>query len=265
MQVVEAGFWRHPAQSAVSYPEDGADRCRVIEDWSYWFQHRNACIAAAVRRFPPAGPVWDIGGGNGVVAKALADAGFPAVVVEPGPSGIRNARQRGLPVVQAAWSEDLVRPGSLEAAGLFDVIEHLEDDRAFLRSVRNALKPGGLLYLTVPAHPFLWSDEDRAAGHFRRYTVQALQDALAAGGFRVLYLTGFFACLRLPIWLLRSLPDRLALGRVSGKAYQQEHRLPRGPLGALISGALGREVARIRAGRSRSSGASLLAVAARHD
>lgn len=260
----EPGLWISDAASTVSYPEDGANRCRLIEDWSYWFTHRNACITAALAHHPPRGPVWDIGGGNGVVAHAIVVAGGEAVVVEPGPAGAGHARARGLPVIQAAWSDGLVRPGCLPAAGLFDVVEHIADDVGFMRSIHGALAPGCPVYLTVPAHAALWSDEDTVAGHHRRYSPESLRSLLIATGFTPITIGGMFAALRLPIWLLRALPDRCGLGRKSGAAYQQEHRLPGGLLGSYLRRSFAQEVAGFAGGRPRLAGASLLAVAVRH-
>src|SRR5688572_19077691 len=80
-----AGYWVGPGHDGLSYPEQGNDAYFQIEDDSFWFQHRNQVIVEAVRSFPPAGPIFDVGGGNGCVAHALQKAGFPTVVVEPGP------------------------------------------------------------------------------------------------------------------------------------------------------------------------------------
>jgi 2-polyprenyl-3-methyl-5-hydroxy-6-metoxy-1,4-benzoquinol methylase len=52
---------------------------------------------------------------------------------------------------------------------LLDVIEHLPDDLQALRQARDALKPGGYLFITTPAFPQLWSYNDDMAHHLRRY------------------------------------------------------------------------------------------------
>ena len=79
-------IWYCRDRESVSYPAEGHDRCHEVEDRSFWFQHRNACIAELVRQFPPhgRGPIFDIGGGNGVVARALVDEGWEVILVEPG-------------------------------------------------------------------------------------------------------------------------------------------------------------------------------------
>jgi SAM-dependent methyltransferase len=56
-----------------------------------------------------------------------------------------------------------------------DVLEHIEDDRAELERAGRRLKPGGRLIVLGPAHPFLYSNFDRAIGHYRRYTRRSLR------------------------------------------------------------------------------------------
>jgi SAM-dependent methyltransferase len=56
-----------------------------------------------------------------------------------------------------------------DAAFLLDVIEHLPDDLQALREVREALKPGGYLFVTTPAFPQFWSYNDDMGNHLRRY------------------------------------------------------------------------------------------------
>lgn len=210
------GIFRSDRQAGVSYAEDGHDLCFGVEDGSFWFRHRNECIAALVASHPPpgAGPILDLGGGNGYVAKRLIDAGHDVVLLEPGAAGASNARlKRGLPQVVCATLENAgFRPGSFAAIGMFDVIEHIEADRAFLDGLRPLLVPGGRLYLTVPCHRWLWSRADGDAGHFRRHTLTTLSE-LTAGLFDIDYASYFFAPLVVPQFMLRALPHRLGLDR----------------------------------------------------
>ena len=204
------GIWRSHATTAIDYPDEANAFCFAVEDGSFWFQHRNAVIVDAVRRFPPAGFIADIGAGNGYVARGLNAAGFETLVIEPGAAGIRNAQRRGLtPLVCATLQDAAFRPSSLPAAAMFDVLEHIRDDLGVLRTLHEALVPSGRLYLTVPSFRWLWSGEDEIAGHHRRYTIATLEARLNETGFVQEFATYFFAPLPLPILIMRSIPSRL--------------------------------------------------------
>lgn len=55
-----------------------------------------------------------------------------------------------------------------------DVLEHIEDDRGELQRAAAHLAPGGSLVVLCPAFQILFSEMDRALGHFRRYTKRSL-------------------------------------------------------------------------------------------
>jgi SAM-dependent methyltransferase len=245
--------------SPVSYPEDGNALCAELEDRSFWFRHRNRCILAAVRRHPPGDALFDVGGGNGAVARELVRHGIATVLVEPGRTGAENAHRAGLAdVVCATLSSAGFRDHSLPSVGLFDVLEHMERDGEFLDQIRRALAPGGRLYITVPAYQAIWSAEDESAGHFRRYTRRALCRVLAAHGFTVEYATYFFWCLPAPILLFRALPSRLGL-RADRDLERVRGEHTNGRSGA-IERVLAWEPAAIKRGVRIPTGGSVLAV-----
>jgi SAM-dependent methyltransferase len=203
----ERGIWRSSRSRSLSYPSDGNQQCFALEDRSFWFNHRNDCIASLVKRNPPPGPILDVGGGNGFATRRLLDCGFDAALLEPGIVGALNGKQaRGIPEVFCSTLEDAgFSDGSLSAIGCFDVIEHIEADNVFIRTTYDLLHEGGMLYGTVPAHEWLWSYSDVHAGHHRRYDRKSLT-ALLNDRFEVVYFTYFFGALVAPQFVLRALP-----------------------------------------------------------
>ena len=265
----DTGIWRPKIgdSSHISYPSDSNAACFRVEDGSFWFTHRNRCIVAAVQRFPPGGFILDVGGGNGFVAQGLIEAGFETALLEPGGMGAQNARKaRRLPtVINATLDEAGIRTGSVPAVGLFDVLEHIEDDRGFVRHLADIVQPDGMLYLTVPSFNWLWSTADVEAMHYRRYTTQTLADALA-GGFEVLYSTYLFERLVPLFMLMRVLPYRLGLSRTQEThSYEREHAAGSRGLSDALARILGHEVSAIAAGKSLLVGSSLLVIARRRD
>lgn len=259
------GIWRtrNGVHETLSFPDDGHEACFRLEDTSFWFAHRNACIAAALAGHAIDGPFLDVGGGNGAVSKALEKHGLHTVLLEPGPDGAHNARQRGLrSVVNATLQDARFADGTFAAAGAFDVIEHIADDEAILREVHRVLRPAGVLCVTVPAYRWLWSSEDDLAGHHRRYTLERLAKVLERCSFEVKFQTYFFAPLTLPVFLMRSLPHRLL--RRSHEQVNENiagQHAPSPVARRVMEGLLAPELARIKRGRAIPVGTSCLAVA----
>jgi SAM-dependent methyltransferase len=247
----------------ISYPEHGNAACAQIEDSSFWFRHRNRVILDQLERYPPGGTLWDIGGGNGFVSMAMQNAGHNVVLVEPGASGCRSATARGVRNVLCGTLEDQSpRPGSIATAGLFDVLEHIQDDLGFLETLALALRPDGRVFLTVPAFNTLWSAEDDHAGHFRRYTVRTLSKVLGEAGLVVEFASPFFWPLTLPLFALRTIPSKLGLRtHVKPDTTAKEHTAPAGLFGKIFENLLAAERTRLKRGKRLNFGTSLIAVA----
>lgn len=85
-----------------------------------------------------------------------------------------------------------------------DVLEHLKDTTPCLQSVRNHLKPQGIIVATVPAFSFLFSAWDQLWGHHRRYSKQSLIKEFESNGFDVLFASYFWSIL-FPAAVLRKI------------------------------------------------------------
>lgn len=259
-------IWFSKTQEAVSYPEDGSDLCLVVEDGSYWFQHRNKCIPELVKRFSPNKTFFDIGGGNGYVSLGLQKAGIETVLIEPSIQGVRNAKARGLKNLVCSTLQDAsFKLNSISAIGVFDVVEHIEDDNQFLKQMHDYLEPGGKLYITVPAYNFLWANEDDYSGHYRRYRVSKLKKQLKGLGYEINYSSYLFAALVLPVFLFRSLPSRLGMHKdvENIEKYKSEHGNHEGLLTKIIKKTLNWEYKKIAKKSRINFGTSCLVVASK--
>jgi SAM-dependent methyltransferase len=141
---------------------------------------------------------------------------------------------------------------SFAAVLALDVIEHVADDIVLLREAGRVLRPGGVLLVTVPALPWLWSSHDEVNGHFRRYTLPALTAALQAGGFSPARVS-YYNALLLPLAIMRKFA-----ARVAGSDEHHLEDLPR-PLNSLLRKVLSVE-GRVVRRRDLPLGASLIAV-----
>jgi SAM-dependent methyltransferase len=258
------GVWYASNAKPISYPNDGNQLCRQVEESSWWFKHRNNCIAAAIQNASFANKaILDVGGGNGFVSIYLKTLGFNPYLINPGIEGIQNAKKRKLGnLICASLEQAKFKANSIPNAGLFDVLEHIKNDTDSLHELHRIIVPSGKLILTVPALDILWSTADIAYGHFRRYSKEKLSRQLKQVGFRVDYITYFFSALCLPLFLLKALPTRFKLlNSTNMQSYQNEHQSMQPWIMAPFNAINGWELSQIKKGRSLFTGTSCLVVA----
>ena len=136
------------------------------------------------------GTVLELGSGAGFVVRSYADRVDKVVAVDleekllaqlaasyP-PGKIRTAKVD----LAGAWTE--IADVRADAAIALDVLEHFEDDAAFVAKLARHLKPGGKAVLKVPAQSRLYGEIDRFSGHFRRYDPEDLRGLMEKAGFR---------------------------------------------------------------------------------
>ena len=105
---------------------------------------------------------------------------------------------------------------------LFDVVEHIENDTEFLQKLLLKVKKGTRIYITLPAHQYLWSDVDPYGGHYRRYNSKMVKDLASKLDAELEYFTYFFSYL-LPIsYLLRALPFKLGRRKSNERILAEE-------------------------------------------
>jgi SAM-dependent methyltransferase len=248
------------------YDADLFAQTSAAERTHFWYRARRDVVEAALGRFVdlgnPGAPILEIGCGNGNIL-ALLSRHFrqdEVIGVDGFFAGLPGARAgSGRPVVQADVSA-LPFNGPFSVVGMFDVVEHLQNDTAALTSIRGLLGHRGRLVLTVPADPKLWSAFDVASRHFRRYTTATLQEVLERSGFEVVYLTKFMSVLYPAMRIRRA---RLDGGRVAADAtcIRDELTIPPEWANAPLYRLLSLERHAVRYGWRLPFGTSLLAVA----
>lgn len=178
-----------------------------LEHSHYWHVHRRNVILDQLRASHPATAdlrLIELGCGIGTVATHLNEHGYHVDYGDVYGSALEIAAQRAQQRLGAAARErrflrlDITQP--LPEAGwsgilLFDVLEHLPDDRTVLSQLHDALRAvrDGFVMITVPAFPMLWSPWDDIEHHKRRYTQAGLCALLQRCGFFVKHSTYFFS------------------------------------------------------------------------
>lgn len=240
-----------------------------LEGNNFWFVPRNRLITALLRRyFPAARTFMELGCGSGFVLSSVAAIKHWDRLVgsELHPSGLSIARQRlgGRAEFVQMDARDIPARDVFDVIGIFDVIEHIEEDEAVLAAMHRATCGGGGIMLAVPQHPWLWSEEDEAALHVRRYRRGELERKVKAAGFDLLF-SGSYTTLLLPLmvasrWRRRAKAD--APPSKKSHALGREIDLP-DLLNGLLKAILQTEVSLSLAGLHFPIGGSRVIVAAK--
>ena len=178
-----------------------------VEAGNFWFRSRNTLILHLLKLHSSnLNSLLEIGCGTGFVLSGIASA-FPTAALvgaEIYSTGLQHAARR-VPGAQFLQMDARHIPydSHFDVIGAFDVIEHIEADTRVLAQMNLALKPNGILILSVPQHPSLWSSQDIMACHVRRYSATELKQKVLSAGFDIVD-SGSFVALLLPLmWLSR--------------------------------------------------------------
>ena len=231
-----------------------------LEAENFWFRARNELILWALRTYKPdASTFLEVGCGTGFVLSGIARA-CPKLALSGSEiflAGLSHAAER---VPSAHFMQmDARRVPFVEefdAIGAFDVLEHIKEDETVLAQLHSAIKPGGVLLLTVPQHPWLWSASDEYACHVRRYTRAEIEQKVLTSGFELLRSSSFVTSL-LPAMMLSRI-----LGKNKTKDFDPTSELKINiVLNKIFYGLMMLDIAGIKFGMNYPLGGSRLIVA----
>ena len=233
-----------------------------LEAENFWFRARNQLILWALRTYKPdASNFLEVCCGTGFVLSGIARACSKLALSgsEIFLAGLSHAAER---VPSAHFMQmDARRVPFVEefdAIGAFDVLEHIKEDETVLAQLHSAIKPGGVLLLTVPQHPWLWSASDEYACHERRYKRAEIEQKVLAAGFELLRSSSFVTSLLPAMMLSRVLQKQIT------KDFDPASELKiNAALNKSFYGLMMLELAGIKAGMNYPVGGSRLVIAER--
>lgn len=196
----------------------------------FWNRARHEIVRRKLAGTASSGVVLDVGCGRGETVAFLRDAGYDCKGVELAPVDLpAGLRPHVAPGTEAAsLSVDLRR--RVVTITLLDVLEHLDDPVATLRSARAAFPGLRDVVVTVPARAELWSNYDDFYGHRRRYDADSLRELLAALGPAQVE-AGYFFHLLYPVMRLQAAFGATRRVELRAPGWPAVHRL----LAAVLS------------------------------
>lgn len=192
-------FTDTPLESGEAFDSSRFSKLAEIESHNFWFQSRNKLITWAIgSHFPGQRNFFEIGCGTGFVLNGIKNA-FPEMSLfgaDIHTKGLDYSKKR-LGEIELIHMDARRIPfeGEFDLIGIFDVIEHIEEDESVLSGIHRALSDGGGLIVTVPQHKFLWGRHDEQNYHVRRYSAAELKRKVTSVGFRVIDTVSFVSIL----------------------------------------------------------------------
>jgi len=257
------GYPTFASELAARYDGFNADlfaSLSILEEGNFWFESRNRLLIWALDRyFPKTEILLEIGCGTGFVLSHIQRelqniSLFGSDIFS---EGFEYAKNR---VPEATFfqmdANQIPFEDEFDVIGAFDVLEHIEDDKAVLKQMYRACKKKGGIIITVPQHDFLWSSMDEYAYHVRRYSARELKTKVMQAGFKVLRITSFISLL-LPLMIISRLKKRVLKSKFDPTS---ELRIS-GTVNNVLKKILDLERSMIRLGFSFPAGGSLLLIA----
>ncbi len=144
--VTDRTFVAEYCDSENAYAVNRRTLTEIEEEWGFRWRRVLGRLAALA----PEARVLDVGAGNGYFVRlARTEFGLEATGVEMSRRAVELARD--VVGVELVEDEAATLTGEYDAVTLFNVIEHVEDPSAFLCSLAERLKPGGLFVMTTPS------------------------------------------------------------------------------------------------------------------
>lgn len=146
---------------------------------------RESCVHDLSRDWAP-GRFVEMGAGTGAMTRLFLERGFEGACHDLGEDSRRMMRATLAPYgprVEVVDDPGLLAPASFDYLFAFEVLEHIERDDEALATWAAALRPGGRVLVSVPAHASKYGHSDRLVGHVRRYEKRELQQLLERAGF----------------------------------------------------------------------------------
>jgi len=188
-------------------PQKHYENLLELEDKYWWHQGKFYAISEFLRPYIKNNSIRlaDVGcGTGGFLNYAKRELKLNNIIgLDCSQAALDAIKGRGL----TGWSVDFdkdffSKDGGYDIITVLDVLEHIDDEKNFLKNIHDNLLPDGIIAINVPAFAFLFSSWDKIHGHKRRYSSGQLKNILEENNFKVLKISYIFSYL-FPVACLR--------------------------------------------------------------
>lgn len=178
-----------------------------IEKEHWWWEGRRELLKILIRKMLKSPPkkILDIGCGTGETLSFLKRL-YPKSElfgVDNSASAVRFSRLKGHRVIKTDATNLCLKSNHFDLILFLDVLEHIKNQKKALLEAKRFLRRGGIIIITSPALPFIWSNHDKKQGHFRRYNKQSIQRIAKAVGLDIGFFSYFNFIFSIPIIIIR--------------------------------------------------------------
>ena len=229
-----------------------------------WWRARASLTLALLDQMDvkPPSRVIDVGCGWGTTLDAIERRGFDAVGADISRRTLDALDRPDRQLIELDLTRELPEQiDSFDAVLALDVIEHLDDDLSAVARLGELARPGGLVIVSVPALPDLWTEFDAIQGHRRRYLPETLLAAFEGTNLQVERLF-WWGRWMVPILRRSRKTPRARPGESASEVYRRYLALPPWPAPLAFRAAFAIEQRPTLAGKL-GVGTSLFAVARR--
>lgn len=195
------------------------------EEVYWWFVARRSMVLSLLKRYVKKGlPLLDAGCGTGLLTKSI-DHMYKVTAVDYSQTSLVLTKKRKpkARVLRVNLEKKLpFKVNTFAGVTLLDVLEHI-DDESSLTHLYRVMQPGGIIIITVPAYPWLFSYWDILHQHKRRYTKQGLVEILQRKGFVMKHISYFNTILFPLVLLIRVLKTAFRLHENGTDCYELPH------------------------------------------
>ncbi|OGP56752.1 MAG: hypothetical protein A2V65_09855 [Deltaproteobacteria bacterium RBG_13_49_15] len=187
---------------------------------------RNAIVFNELEKLLP-GNTLDAGCGTGEYSIFLAKKGHKVTVFDPSPFAIKTLMESGGD--ELGIEAQIKTINGFRSSGKFDniisieIFEHLTSGQEAICKLYSFLKHDGIMILSVPAAPFLYSQSDKISGHYRRYSKKRIKDLLERVHFKKKKIIGYgFPVLFLYLLFKKIFLDKILIKHFSTPSISKE-------------------------------------------